>query len=79
MCDCDLRTRLVGDGCSECNPELARQIEQDNDEIRDGVARAICEACGENPDHPGDCRGNEFRWQDYRIIAQSAIDAYEAF
>lgn len=58
---------------------LARQIEQDADENRDRVARAICEACGENPDHTGDCRGNEWRWQDYRAIAQAAINAYEAF
>lgn len=39
------------------------------------VARAICEACEENPDHTGDCRGNDYRWQDYREIALAAIDA----
>ena len=44
----------------------------------DRVARAICEACGEEPDHSGDARGNEFRWQDYREIAKAAIDAYDA-
>lgn len=60
-------------------PGLAQQIKQDNDENRDRVARAICVACDENPDHAGDCRGNEFRWQDYRVIAQAAIDAYEEF
>jgi hypothetical protein len=25
-CDCSLRTRLVGDGCGICNPELAAEL-----------------------------------------------------
>jgi len=29
------------------------------------IAHAICEACGEEPMHKGDCNGNDFRWQDY--------------
>lgn len=41
----------------------------------DRVARAICVACGEDPDHSGDCRGNDFRWQDYREAAIAAIRA----
>lgn len=41
----------------------------------ESVARAICAACDENPDHSGDCRGNEFRWQDYRESAMAAIRA----
>ena len=53
-------------------------IEQYNHVKLDRVARAICEACGEEPDHSGDARGNEFRWQDYREIAKAAIDAYDA-
>jgi len=34
-CNCDLRTRLVGDGCEVCNPELA--LEHARDEITDLV------------------------------------------
>ena len=41
------------------------------------VARAICTACGENPDHQGDARGNQYRWQDYIDVAQAAIAAME--
>jgi len=27
-CKCDMRTRLVGDGCDVCNPELARELSE---------------------------------------------------
>lgn len=42
---------------------------------RRAVARAICTACHENPDHKGDARGNEHRWQDYLDAADAAIAA----
>lgn len=42
---------------------------------REAVARAICMACEENPDHAGDCRGNERRWQDYLPCADAAVAA----
>lgn len=29
-CNCDMRTKLVGDGCSGCNPKLANQISNEN-------------------------------------------------
>jgi hypothetical protein len=44
-------------------------------EKRIAVARAICAACHENPDHQGDARGNEYRWQDYLDVADAAIAA----
>lgn len=44
-------------------------------EIRERVARAICTGCGENPDHRGDARGNDYRWQDYLEPADAALDA----
>lgn len=39
------------------------------------MARAICTACCENPDHQGDARGNKFRWQDYLQAADAAMRA----
>lgn len=43
---------------------------------RERVARAICIACGEQPDHKGDAQGNAYRWQDYLAAADAAIAAY---
>lgn len=43
---------------------------------RQAVASAICSACAENPDHRGDARGNDFRWQDYLDTADAAITAF---
>ena len=28
-CKCDMRTKLVGDGCATCNPERAKDLEDD--------------------------------------------------
>lgn len=41
------------------------------------VAIAICKACEENPYHTGDCRGNQWRWQDYIDVARAAIQAMD--
>lgn len=41
----------------------------------EAVARAICIAVEENPDHQGDARGNEYRWQDYLPVAEKALEA----
>lgn len=46
--------------------------------VVEAVARAICVACEEDPDHKGDARGNDFRWQDYRGAALAAISALTA-
>lgn len=40
---------------------------------REAVARAICLACEERPDHRGDARGNEYRWQDYLPVADATL------
>jgi hypothetical protein len=29
-CECSLRTRLAGDGCEICNPDLDREIDREN-------------------------------------------------
>lgn len=42
---------------------------------RTAVARAICAACHENPDHQGGAGGNQYRWQDYLDVADAAIAA----
>jgi hypothetical protein len=39
------------------------------------AAIAICQACGENPHHTGDARGNNYRWQDYLEIAEAGLTA----
>lgn len=44
-------------------------------DVVEPVARAICWACEENPDHRGDCRGNKHRWEDYVPVARAAIEA----
>lgn len=38
------------------------------------VAKAMCSACGENPLHAGDCRGNDHRWQDYMEPAMKLVE-----
>ena len=48
-----------------------------NEKLIEKVATSICIACDENPMHAGDCRGNDFRWQDYREPAIAAIKSME--
>lgn len=31
-CQCDLKTKLVGDGCEVCNPELAASLIEDTED-----------------------------------------------
>ncbi|MDN7805695.1 hypothetical protein [Burkholderia gladioli] len=46
--------------------------------VREAVARAVCSACGEKPDHLGDARGNALRWQDYECVAQAVLAELQA-
>lgn len=46
------------------------------EEEREAVARAVCLACEEVPDHIGDAQGNAHRWQDYLHCADAAIAAF---
>ena len=39
VCKCDLRTRLVGDGCEICNPELAAQLAKEQADGRVVIER----------------------------------------
>ena len=55
--------------------EAWQRIRQRLTPEREWVARAICVACGENPEHTGDAQGNEKRWQDYLDVADAAINA----
>ncbi|WP_334033661.1 hypothetical protein [Burkholderia gladioli] len=47
-------------------------------QMRAAVVRAICSACGEKSEHPGDARGNALRWQDYECIAQAVLAELQA-
>lgn len=46
--------------------------------LREQIASAICAACGENPQHRGDARGNDCRWQDYGEAADAVIGELQA-
>ena len=43
-CKCNIRKKLVGDGCQICNPEMAKQVEEENKMDR------FCRVCGEELD-----------------------------
>lgn len=40
---------------------------------REAVARAICSASDQNPDHRGQIKGNRYRWQDFLPAAEAAL------
>ena len=44
-CKCDMRTKLVGDGCEYCNPQLAADYKAENEGAEayyHGVERVAC-------------------------------------
>lgn len=43
-CKCDMRKKLVGDGCQDCNPALAAMIAADNARYE----QPPCLECGAN-------------------------------
>jgi len=45
-CGCDFRTKLVGDGCHICNPELAAEIEAEIAEAEARYREPPCMECG---------------------------------
>lgn len=45
-CTCDLRTRLVGDGCQWCRPDLAARYEAEREE-EDESPRYVLTPLGE--------------------------------
>jgi len=45
-------------------------------EVKEAVARAICEACDDEPDWDGEFSDNQYRWQDYLESAEAAIKAH---
>jgi len=63
------------DAVARWNSVAAPRIAAVDGSTLEAVARAICVACDERPDHKGDAQGRDFRWQDYEAVAQSAISA----
>ncbi|MGN4154845.1 hypothetical protein ACS0Y3_31255 [Burkholderia gladioli] len=53
-------------------------MDNHQERVREAMARAICSACGEKPEHSGDARGNALRWQDYECIAQAVLAELQA-
>lgn len=62
QCKCDLRTRLVGDGCDACNPELARELSQEVSMEKEKSRKAKdgrCCSCGYECDEQTPCPSRE--------------------
>lgn len=61
---------------------LDRKLDVTNDNTtpatRERIAKAICAACDERPEHAGVAAGNRYRWQDYLPVADEAIAAIAA-
>ena len=48
-CNCDMRTKLVADGCSKCNPELHLAVVTERMEEAEAKLDAIDKWCEECP------------------------------
>ena len=40
-CKCDMRTRLVGDGCEVCNPELAKELSRPDSDVNEQCKQPV--------------------------------------
>lgn len=45
-CGCNLRTKLVGDGCHICNPKLAAELEAEMRAAEEAYSKPPCQECG---------------------------------
>ncbi|MMZ68637.1 hypothetical protein D1872_313460 [compost metagenome] len=70
----DLRDRIQDGPEVRSLAAISRELGVSAGRLR-AIAVALCVRCGERPEHLGDARGNQYRWQDYVPVAETVVKA----